>query len=157
MSGKFSRAKFMEMLLCLSASLVGASWVASFLDRDEPIRPHLLTSANTQTPAVTSTPEAEVRHVNPLPEAVTTADSPVPPAPGVDARGNVPGKYYVNDDCIGCDLCVAEDPYHFRDDKDTGFYHVYKQPTTPSEEKLCQATMEQCPVEAINTRALERS
>jgi len=52
---------------------------------------------------------------------------------------NVPGKFYVDDQCIDCDLC--------RDDG--GHSYVYKQPETPEEEGLCKEAMEGCPVEAI--------
>ncbi len=54
---------------------------------------------------------------------------------------NVSGKFYVDDQCIDCDLC--------RETADGGYSYVFKQPTTPEEEALCKEAMEGCPVEAI--------
>ncbi len=40
-------------------------------------------------------------------------------------------------------------PSNFGRNDDGGYSYVYKQPTTPEEEKLCKEAMEGCPVEAI--------
>ena len=62
---------------------------------------------------------------------------------------NITGKYYVDNQCIDCDLCRETAPSNFGRNDDGGYSYVYKQPTTPEEEKLCKEAMEGCPVEAI--------
>ena len=62
---------------------------------------------------------------------------------------NVAGKYYVDNQCIDCDLCRETAPSNFTRSEDGGYSYVYKQPTTPEEEELCKQAMEGCTVEAI--------
>jgi ferredoxin len=62
---------------------------------------------------------------------------------------NITGKYYVDNQCIDCDLCRETAPSNFGRNDDGGYSYVYKQPSTPDEEKLCKEAMEGCPVEAI--------
>jgi ferredoxin len=62
---------------------------------------------------------------------------------------NVPGKYYVDNQCIDCDLCRETAPANFRRNEDGGYSYVYKQPETSAEEAQCQEAMSGCPVEAI--------
>jgi ferredoxin len=62
---------------------------------------------------------------------------------------NVPGKFYVDDQCIDCDLCRETAPANFKRNDDGGHSYVYKQPESPEEETLCKEAMEGCPVEAI--------
>src|SRR5213593_4312320 len=62
---------------------------------------------------------------------------------------NVPGKYYVDNQCIDCDLCCETAPDNFTRNEDGGYSYVCKQPTTSEEESLCKAAMKGCPVEAI--------
>jgi ferredoxin len=64
---------------------------------------------------------------------------------------NVPGKFYVDDQCIDCDLCRETAPANFKRNDDGGHSYVYKQPETPEEEGLCKEAMEGCPVEAIGS------
>ena len=64
-------------------------------------------------------------------------------------KENVPGKYYVDDECIACDACVLTAENHFGMDEDDGHSFVVKQPTNEEEEELCREAMEGCPVEAI--------
>src|SRR5215475_16169823 len=47
---------------------------------------------------------------------------------------NVPGKFYVDDQCIDCDLCRETAPANFKRNDDGGHSYVYKQPETPDEE-----------------------
>ena len=61
---------------------------------------------------------------------------------------NVPGKYYVTDDCLACEACQDIAPSHFRYDENSMSY-VYKQPNTPEEEEKCQLALSWCPMEAI--------
>jgi ferredoxin len=62
---------------------------------------------------------------------------------------NVPGKYYVDNQCIDCDLCRETAPDNFKRNEDGGYSFVYKQPESPEEEARCKEAMEGCPVEAI--------
>ncbi len=62
---------------------------------------------------------------------------------------NVLGRFYVDDQCIDCDLCRETAPNNFTRNEDGGYSYVFKQPTSPEEETLCKEAMEGCPVEAI--------
>jgi ferredoxin len=62
---------------------------------------------------------------------------------------NVAGKYYVDNQCIDCDLCRETAPNNFKRNDDGGFSFVFKQPGTPEEEAQCKEAQEGCPVEAI--------
>lgn len=64
---------------------------------------------------------------------------------------NVTGKYYVDNQCIDCDLCRETAPSNFTRNDDGGYSFVYKQPSTDEEEKQCKEAMEGCPVEAIGS------
>jgi ferredoxin len=62
---------------------------------------------------------------------------------------NVTGKYFVDNNCIDCDLCRETAPSNFTRQDDGGYSYVFKQPSAPEEEELCRQAMEGCPVEAI--------
>ena len=62
---------------------------------------------------------------------------------------NIQGAFYVDDQCIDCDLCRETAPANFKRDDDGGHSFVFKQPESPEEEALCKEAMEGCPVEAI--------
>ena len=62
---------------------------------------------------------------------------------------NVKGKFYVDEQCIDCDLCRETAPENFTRDEDGGYSFVYKQPTSQEETDLCMEALEGCPVEAI--------
>ncbi len=62
---------------------------------------------------------------------------------------NVAGAYYVDTQCIDCDLCRQTAPNNFDRNQSGGYSFVKKQPTTPEEEALCKEAKEGCPVEAI--------
>ena len=62
---------------------------------------------------------------------------------------NIAGKFYVDDQCIDCDLCRETAPNNFTRNDDGGHSFVYKQPTTDEENEQCIEAMEGCPVEAI--------
>jgi ferredoxin len=64
---------------------------------------------------------------------------------------NVPGKYYVDDQCIACDACVMSAPDFFEMDDRDGHAFVKKQPTSDSEIEECNDALEACPVEAIGS------
>jgi ferredoxin len=62
---------------------------------------------------------------------------------------NKEGKYYVDDQCIDCDLCRETAPNNFQRNEDGGYSYLYKQPESEEEEKQCKEAKEGCPVEAI--------
>lgn len=63
--------------------------------------------------------------------------------------GQPDGKYYVDAQCIDCDLCRETAPDNYERNDEEGFSFVSKQPETPEEEELCKDAMDNCPVEAI--------
>ena len=67
---------------------------------------------------------------------------------------NVAGKFFVDDQCIDCDLCRETAPTFFRRNEDGGYSYVYRQPATPEEEALCTEALDGCPVEAIGSDGL---
>ncbi len=62
---------------------------------------------------------------------------------------NVPGKFYVDKQCISCDACCTSAPLNFKMNDEEGHAFVAIQPQTPEEEAQCKEAMEGCPVEAI--------
>lgn len=62
---------------------------------------------------------------------------------------NVPGKFYVDSNCIDCDLCRESAPDFFGRDDDEGLSIVIKQPVTDDEVAQVTEAMEGCPVQAI--------
>jgi ferredoxin len=62
---------------------------------------------------------------------------------------NASGRFYVDDQCIDCDLCRETAPANFARNDDGGHSYVYKQPESPEEEAQCKEAMDGCPVEAI--------
>jgi ferredoxin len=64
-------------------------------------------------------------------------------------RENVTGKFYVDSQCIDCDLCRETAPNNFTRSDDEGYSYVYKQPENDEEKAQCREAMEGCPVEAI--------
>ena len=62
---------------------------------------------------------------------------------------NVPGKYYVTDQCTDCDLCREIAPNNIRRNDEGGHSYVYRQPTTPEEIAACEEGVQGCPTEAV--------
>lgn len=62
---------------------------------------------------------------------------------------NAPGKFYVDCQCIDCDVCRDTSPANFTRNDENGYSYVYKQPQTPEEIALCDEAVNACPVEAI--------
>ena len=76
--------------------------------------------------------------------------TPVPMADREDKNAeNITGKFYVDSQCIDCDLCRETAPNNFRRSDDEGYSYVFKQPENDEEEAQCREAMEGCPVEAI--------
>lgn len=78
-----------------------------------------------------------------------------PPKNMADAANKYPqnasGSYYVDDQCIDCDLCRETAPANFTRDDDGGHSFVFKQPESDEERALCEEALAGCPVEAIGS------
>ena len=70
-----------------------------------------------------------------------------------DPRDKLPdgvtGKYYVDRQCIDCDVCRDTAPANFVRNDENGYSYVSKQPETDKELMLCAEAFNACPVEAI--------
>ena len=62
---------------------------------------------------------------------------------------NVPGRYYVDDTCIDCDLCRQIAPDLFTRNALDCYSYISRQPVTEDELSRCLAAMEGCPVDAV--------
>ncbi len=62
---------------------------------------------------------------------------------------NIPGVFYVDDQCIACDACVIETPRFFAMNSDMGYAFVKKQPKNAAEMEECENALAACPVGAI--------
>lgn len=62
---------------------------------------------------------------------------------------NAHGKYYVDNQCIDCDVCRDTAPKNFTREDENGYSFVYRQPETAEEFELCEEALAACPVEAI--------
>jgi ferredoxin len=62
---------------------------------------------------------------------------------------NTAGKFYVDQQCIDCDLCRETAPGFFTRHDEGGYSFVHKQPVTEDDVALCMEALEGCPVEAI--------
>lgn len=64
---------------------------------------------------------------------------------------NVFGRFYVDSNCIDCDLCRETAPTVFARHDESGFSFVQKQPLTEEEIAQAEEAVQGCPVEAIGT------
>lgn len=71
------------------------------------------------------------------------------PDPNDRLPENVSGSYYVDSQCIDCDVCRDTAPENFTRSEDNGYSFVQRQPVTDDEFALCEEALESCPVEAI--------
>lgn len=62
---------------------------------------------------------------------------------------NAKGKFYVDEQCIDCDLCRETAPKFFTRNDDEGHSYVFNQPVTEEDKELCMEALEGCPVDAI--------
>ena len=62
---------------------------------------------------------------------------------------NTPGQFYVDSQCIDCDLCRETAPSFFTRNDEGGYSYVHTQPTTEQAVAQCMEALEGCPVEAI--------
>ena len=71
--------------------------------------------------------------------------------PNDKVPGQPEGRYYVDTQCIDCDLCRETAPDNFVRNDEEGYSYVSKQPVTAEEEEQCQDALDNCPVEAIGS------
>lgn len=62
---------------------------------------------------------------------------------------NLPGRYFVDDQCIACDACCVEAPRFFAMNDNDGHAFVKLQPVSPEDIKEAENALAACPVEAI--------
>ena len=62
---------------------------------------------------------------------------------------NVAGSFYVDQQCIDCDLCRETAPDFFMRNDEGGYSFVHKQPLDPTDVAQCMEALEGCPVNAI--------
>ncbi len=62
-------------------------------------------------------------------------------------KSNVSGRYFVDNQCLGCSGCVVRAPEHFGINKEGAY--IKKQPVTVEEEKSCLIALAGCPAKAI--------
>ncbi len=62
---------------------------------------------------------------------------------------NAPGPFYVDGQCIDCDLCRQTAPLNFERNEAEGYSYVARQPETEEEIEACREALDECPVEAI--------
>ena len=67
---------------------------------------------------------------------------------------NVPGRYYVDETCIDCDLCRETAPATFLRDDENGASYVWRQPSTPEEHALAEEALQSCLTETIGNDGL---
>ena len=64
-------------------------------------------------------------------------------------RDNAPGGFYVDKNCIDCDVCRNNAQENFKRNDGGGYSYVYKQPETDAEREECERVLGECPVGAI--------
>ena len=64
---------------------------------------------------------------------------------------SAPGTWYVDTNCIDCDVCRDTAPDNFTRSDHNGYSFVFKQPETNDELSLCEEALASCPVEAIGS------
>jgi ferredoxin len=62
---------------------------------------------------------------------------------------NISGAFYVDDNCIDCDLCRERAPEIFVRNDFEAHSFVIRQPATPEEIAICEEALDSCPAEAI--------
>ena len=61
---------------------------------------------------------------------------------------NTPGSFYVDRNCIDCDICRTTAPMNFQRAPEK-FSYVSRQPRDPAEAAACRQAAAECPVDAI--------
>jgi ferredoxin len=71
------------------------------------------------------------------------------PDPTIKWPQNVAGVFFVDQQCLDCDLCRQTAPNNFSRQDDGGYSYVNKQPETSEELEQCIQCVEGCCTEAI--------
>jgi len=93
---------------------------------------------------------------NPQPSPIETAPSPAPSAAAASSGianvypDNAIGRYYIDEECIDCDICCETSAVNFSRNAAGKYSYVSKQPESEKEEQLCAEALEGCPTEAIH-------
>jgi ferredoxin len=64
---------------------------------------------------------------------------------------NVSGRFYVDTQCIDCDVCRVTAPGNFQRHAENPYSYVVRQPANGEEAAQCEEAMDCCPVEAIGS------
>lgn len=62
---------------------------------------------------------------------------------------NVPGKWYVDDSCTPCHVCLDEAPGLLKYNDDETYVYFYKQPESADELEAAERALEVCPTGSI--------
>jgi len=62
---------------------------------------------------------------------------------------NVPGKWYVDDTCTPCHVCLEEAPQLLKYNDDETYVYFFKQPEGEEEEDAAQNALDICPTGSI--------
>lgn len=62
---------------------------------------------------------------------------------------NVPGRFYVDDSCIDCDMCRTTASQFFKRQDENSYSYVYRQPQTPEEIAQAEEARDGCPTDTI--------
>ncbi|HEY5752767.1 MAG TPA: ferredoxin [Chthoniobacterales bacterium] len=62
---------------------------------------------------------------------------------------NVPGKWYVDDTCTPCRVCLDEAPQLLKYNDDETYVYFFKQPDGEEELEAAKNALEICPQQAI--------
>jgi ferredoxin len=66
---------------------------------------------------------------------------------------NVPGKWYVDDTCTPCHVCLDEAPELLKYNEDETYVYFFKQPESEEELEHAEAALEICPTGSIGNDA----
>jgi ferredoxin len=62
---------------------------------------------------------------------------------------NVPGRFYVDGNCINCSLCVEIAGQLFETNQDEGYEYIKRQPRDAAERELVEEVIQLCPADAV--------
>ena len=64
-------------------------------------------------------------------------------------KENVPGKWYVDDSCTPCHVCLEEAPKLLKYNEDQTYVYFFKQPQSADELDAAQRALDICPTGSI--------
>ncbi|MFC5049136.1 ferredoxin [Rubritalea spongiae] len=65
-------------------------------------------------------------------------------------KKNVLGRYFVDESCIYCELCLEAAPKNFAYDETKGEAYVCLQPSSDTEHRQMKAAIDDCPIHCIH-------